>query len=277
MSSNGSEVLANSLFSALMAGETEETIDLNSVQIPNLLTDITRMSIADVTSGTVEGTGAFDQIMVGIRAHLEAEYAKGRISGAEYTKAFIALTEAAMGQAVQFILNRDSAYWNALLAQVNAQVTAQLNIINARIGLKNSKAEFALTKLKLATEDANYALVGANTNLVNANKDIAVLKLETEGVTIDLLKEQVEAQRAQTLGTRSNGDTVAGVMGSQVALYNQQITSYQRDAEVKAAKPFIDAWVTMKSIDEGLAAPANFSNANLDVVLGKIRANNGLN
>jgi hypothetical protein len=57
------------------------------------------------------------------------------------------------------------------------------------------------------------------------------------------LQEQAEAQRAQTMDTRSDGVTaVAGSVGKQNALYAQQVISYQKDAELKAGKVFSDIW-----------------------------------
>lgn len=94
----------------------------------------------------------------------------------------------------------------------------------------------------------------------------------------ELLQEQVEGARAQTLDTRTDGTTVVvGLIGKQKDLYTQQITSYQRDAEVKAAKMFIDSWVTQKTIDEGLLAPTALQNASVDTVMQRIKTNNGLN
>jgi len=84
-------------------------------------------------------------------------------------------------------------------------------------------------------------------------------------------------QRAQTLDTRSDGVTdVEGVLGKQKDLYTQQITSYRRDAETKVAKLFTDAWITMKTIDEGLSPPTGFTNASLDEILGVLKVNNDL-
>ena len=93
---------------------------------------------------------------------------------------------------------------------------------------------------------------------------------------VTLVSEQGEVQRAQTLNFRSDGATVVGLTGKQKDLYGQQITSYQRDSEIKATKIFSDAWITMKTIDEGLAPPTSFANANLDVILGNIKANNNI-
>ena len=83
-------------------------------------------------------------------------------------------------------------------------------------------------------------------------------------------------QRAQTLDTRSDGSTVVGAVGKQKDLYSQQIKSYQRDSELKAAKLFADAWTVQKTVDEGFVAPANFQNPSLDSVLGHIKTNNNL-
>lgn len=92
-----------------------------------------------------------------------------------------------------------------------------------------------------------------------------------------MVMEQVEGARAQTLDTRIDGTPVVGLVGKQKDLYTQQIESYQRDAEVKAAKMFIDTWVTQKTIDEGLTAPTVLQNASIETVMSRIKTNNGLN
>ena len=125
-----------------------------------------------------------------------------------------------------------------------------------------SKAGYALTKLKLSTESVTYCT--AQYNLTN------MLPQQLANV-----KEQTEAQRAQTLDTRTDGVAVVGVLGKQKALYSQQITSYQRDSEVKASKLFTDAWITMKTIDEGLLPPSGFQNSSLDQILTTLKTNNG--
>ena len=87
-----------------------------------------------------------------------------------------------------------------------------------------------------------------------------------------LLREQYEAARGQTLNHRSDGTPITGgTMGAQKALNEQQVVSYQRDSRLKGIKVFTDAWTVMKSVDEGLAPPGNFSNTVLDSVLGNMR------
>lgn len=370
--SYGGEVTANELLTALLAGENFSIpdVDLNSdlFKIPGdtdseSYKPVTRLNNEDLTERQVGGAGTFDALMDGFRCHLKEEYEKGRITGAEYTKAYIALTEAAMSNGVQFLLGRDQAFWSAVQAQAQA-ITARVQLevtkvqyaalqLEAMIG----RANYALTKLRLATEDVTYAqgkfavdqmlpaqkegqdlqndgytlanqtatynlstvlptqvegqeLQNAGQSVRNIGFDIenqigtynlaqlmplqrTELELRNSGQTIQnniatynltnmlpeqlkLLKEQYESQRAQTQDLRSDTLPVLGSIGKQKELYAQQILSYQRDAEVKAAKLFTDAWITQKTIDEGLVPPNGFTNASLDPILTTLKTVNNL-
>lgn len=279
----GAETEANALMTSLLAGTsftipdvdlTDPAYQLDPVDIGALPTPLTN---ADLTEGTVLGNGTFDTLMKGIQAHLGQEFEKGRISGELYAKAHIELTQSAMGNAVQFLLGRDAAFWQAARAKYEAQA-AQAQVITARVQLETAKAQlqavryealnqeatYALTKMKLSTESISYC-----TGKYSLDNILPAQKL--------LVTEQAEAQRAQTLDTRSDGVTpVVGVLGKQKDLYSQQITSYKRDSEMKAAKLFTDAWITMKTIDEGLLPPTNFNNTSLDSILGTLKTNNAL-
>lgn len=124
-------------------------------------------------------------------------------------------------------------------------------------------------QVRAATAQADTAIF-TNTYLMPLQKDQL-----TEQVKVT--KEQHETQRAQTSDTRSDGVTpVAGTLGKQKELHTQQIKSYKQDAQLKASRVFVDAWITMKTIDEGTLPPVNFNNANLDQVLGIIRQGHDL-
>lgn len=279
----GAEAEANTIMNTLVAGEEfpirQPDLDDSDYQIPiggPLVSAITKLTNADLTTKTVDGTGAFDILMSSVAAHLKGEYEKNRITGADYTKAYIELASAAMGNAVQYLLGKEQAYWQAVTAQQQAKI-GEIGVVTARVALEtakvemakqqfdatNSKATYALTKMKLSSEGVAYCLAKYNLdNMLPAQ--------------LGLVQEQKEAQRAQTLDTRSDGITpVSGSVGKQKQLYTQQITSYQRDAENKAARLFTDAWMTMKTMDEGLLPPLNFANSSLDEVLGVIKSANG--
>ena len=230
-----------------------------SLNIPESVSDawsgkIPKIDTEDLTTRRVNGAGVFDAIMASIKNHLMEEYDKGRITGAEYTKVYQGLTSVALQSAVQFLLQKDKAYWDALQAQVNA-LTTNVNLNTAKVQLAiaqaqahKNKAEYALTVLKLATENAQFGSV----------------------------REQFETLRAQTMDTRTDGTKIVGTVGKQKDLYTQQIDSYIKDAQYKAAKIFSDAWISQKTIDEGLVAPAALQNSSVDTILKSIKANNKL-
>lgn len=273
------EVEANRLLEELTKGDdfTLPDIDMSGPEwdIPGgddspIFGAIDKISNESLTTREVGGSGTFDALMESAHNHLKAEFKANRITGGEYTKAYIAMMESCMSNAVQFLLGRDQAYWAAAMAQIQA-VTARVQLatskaqfVLAKIQALSAKSEYALTKMKIATESETYCAA-----LFNANQMLPQ--------QLKLLTEQTEAQRAQTLDTRTDGAVVKGSVGKQKELYSQQITSYQRDAEVKASKLFTDAWITQKTIDEGLNPPNGFTNASIDTILTKLKSNNGLN
>lgn len=291
--SYGGEVVANQLLTALLAGEniTIPSVDLSDdiFNIPGGIDSeqyrpVTKLTNEQLTTRVVGGDGTFDALMAGFSAHLKVEYDKGRITGAEYTKAFIALTEGAMSNAVQYLLGRDSAFWQAVAAQAQAIAarvaleTAKVQYAAMQLEAMIGRANYALAKLKLATEDVTYAQGKYQIdNLLPQQYTTGQYTLNIMfPQQLALLKEQTEVQRAQTLDQRTDGQTVTGSVGKQKDLYTQQITSYQRNAEVTAAKLFTDAWITQKTIDEGLLPPAGFENASVNTILSKLKTNNNL-
>ena len=316
----GADTTANTLLTSLLAGKSFNlpAVDLSDdkFQIPDdddsLYDNVERLTNEDLTTRVVDGSGVFDALMSGLSAHLKKEYEQNRITGEQYTKAYTASLGGALQTATSFLLGRDQAYWQAVLAQIQAR-TSEIQVVTARVQLEvakaqlatariqamNAEAEFALTKMKIATEDQQYCLLKVQTEQgeYTLNEIMPLQKgqliLQNSGLDLDndtksftltqilptqktLLEEQVEVQRAQTMDTRTNGVAIRGSVGKQKDLYTQQITSYQRDAEVKAAKLFTDAWITQKTIDEGLLPPGAFRNDSINVILRNIKANNDI-
>lgn len=235
----------------------------------DLYKQVKALTNEDLTTRVVGGNGTFDALAASMAQHLKGERDANRITGSEYTKAYIALMEVCAQGAVQYLLGRDGAFWQAQLAQVQALTsrvqleTAKVQMASAQMEALTNKANYALTVLKLSTEDAAYG---------SAKYQVDNLLPQQ----LELLQEQTEGQRAQTLDTRKDGAPVVGTMGKQKELYSQQIVSYQRDSEVKAAKMFLDSWVTQKTIDEGILVPTAFSVAEVNEVFQTIKTNNSL-
>jgi len=448
----GADTTANTLLISLMGDKSLDLpdVDLNDdlFKIPDgtgdLYDGIDKLTNEDLTTRVVGGSGVFDALMDGMSKHLKVEYEQNRITGEQYTKAYISGVGGALQTGASFLLGRDQAYWAAINAQMQARL-AEVQIVLARVSIETAKfqlaeakmraliaeAEYGLTKIKIASEDQNFCLLkeqtksaeynnekilpaqwdgmklenatrtynnanilpaqlagmvaenatrtytnanilpaqrdglvadNASKTYTNANilpaqrdglvadnvsktytndfilpkqseglgldndakeytnnfilvgqydgvildnatktftndfmlpKQLELVTGQVEGVEIDnetktftleeilpaqhnLLLEQIEVQRAQTLDTRTNGAVIVGSVGKQKDLYTQQIISYQRDAEVKAAKLFTDAWITQKTIDESLLPPGAFRNDSINAMLRNIKANNNM-
>lgn len=204
--------IAGSLFTQLTAGRefSLPAADLSGeeFQIPPLdEVNVQTLDEAALTSRTVAGTGLFDGLMESIRAHLEGEFQKNRITGAQYTEAFISMTGTAMGAAVQYLLTKDQAQYQAALMQRQAQI-AEIGVVTARIGAEESKArlqmvqiqaqnaevEFALNKLRLASEDMNWRLMDQQ-RLQAEFQTTEILPLQRSGLLLDQEMRTVEIAR----------------------------------------------------------------------------------
>jgi hypothetical protein len=276
----GAETEANDLVTALIAGKdfTLPDVDLSGPEFDFPADDTidppAALTNELLTTKMVGGAGTFDVIMASISNHLKAEFEKSRITGEQYTKAYIELTAQSLQGAIQYLTVKDTAYWQAVAAQYQAKI-AQAGLVESRVKLEIAKANLATARLEAANQEANYAL----TKIKVATEEVQYCtgKFGLDNILpqqLLLLTEQTESQRAQTMDTRMNGTTpVTGLMGKQKALYDQQITSYKRDAETKAIKLFTDAWITQKTIDEGLSPPTQFANTELNTILNRLRVN----
>lgn len=242
--------------------------------------EVSKLSIADLTSGTVAGTGAFDKIMVSLAAHLKNEYDKNRITGAEYTKAFIAATGLALSQGASFTLACERQYWDTLLLQQQT--------IAAKLQAENLLAEYAIKKLQLAKLSSEYCASEFNVNTLlpkqaemltkqiagqETSNQIAAYNLANMlPEQLKLVKEQFESARAQTKDTRSDGSAIEGSVGAQKLLHAQQVTAYIQDSKLKVAKIFSDSWITQKTLNEDVPAPAQLINDSVNTVLSNLRA-----
>jgi hypothetical protein len=441
-------------YDALIADMNIPTPDLTGVEWPNLpslnsdtFTDQPAVTLEQLTEAKINGSGVFDRLMTSVTAHMDRERSAGRISNAEFAKAYVEFSSGALAASIQFLLQKDQAHWQAITAQLQAKM-AVTELVKSRVEFEeiklrmqtavflaeNAKAEAARSKMALATAQIEYctaeynlttmlpkqallldgqksqldaqtiqvekqtlgieaqtlvtgaqklqieaqtlltgtqkAQLEAQTDLIATQKlqmqkeisvmDKQMLKItaeisNTEAQTAQLAKqtlqtiaqtlgiekqtlqtvaqtlgveaqtaqvqattttllpqqvratsagadaqiyqttymlpkqveqlteqtklviEQIESQRAQTMDTRQDGVTlIKGTVGKQKDLHTRQILSYKQDAQVKAARPFIDAWITMKTIDEGTLPPVGFNNTNLDSILAIVRQGNEL-
>ena len=207
------------------------------------LPDIAPLTIGDITSGSVTGTGIFDKLMATVAAQLQAEYQADRITKSDYGQVYVSALNATLSQAFQFLLNKDQAAIQA------ATLINQLELIElqkAQLQLQNEK----LALEKLQTEQQTLLLAS---------------QVLTDAAQRALINQKTVSETAQTQ------DGYAGILGQQQALYSAQTTGFTRDAEQKAAKLALDILATQLSTDDSMTvANTNMHPAAIGAMVKKL-------
>jgi hypothetical protein len=164
---------------------------------------MTTIAVADLTQATLEGTGVFDVLMRANKAHLEAEFNKNRIKGAEYATVYLGSLTQVMQTALQFLLTKEKTDLEAqllqkqiLLAQKQIdKATAELTQIEAQTLLINQqKANLVAESLNIPKQglvlDAQKLQIAQQTTNLLAES----LNIPKQGLLIDANKAQVTQQ-----------------------------------------------------------------------------------
>jgi len=193
-------------------------------------------TIADLTQASLDGTGVFDVLMRANKAHLEAEFAKGRIKGPEYATVYLGSLESVMTTALQFLLQKDQA---ELQAQLIAKQIEKLD------------KEIDLVVQQTANAAIEAEVLQAQKCKLQAEFDVLLQSKLKTAAEVTLLAQKTQTEKAQTVGA---GVDPNSVIGRQKELYAAQTAGFQRDAEQKAAKLMVDSWNVRRTTDEGTVA-----------------------
>ena len=172
---------------------------------------ITPVTVPELTTETLDGTGVFDVLMRANKAHLEAEFTKNRIKGPEYATVYLGALETVLSTSVSFLMNKDKLTLESqlieqqiLLAQVEVtkanaevlQIQAQTRLVDAQV--QESAAQLAILQEQLLKIPAETALLNAQASLADRQKNNLVLEgdnIPKQGQLIDkqnlLIDEQI--------------------------------------------------------------------------------------
>ncbi len=178
---------------------------------------VTTIDIADVTTGSLNGTGSFDVLMQTMTLHLMREYTAGRITGDVYAKAYIEVLNATLAQATQFVVSQ-------------AQVAANNELLAAQIRQIDSQID---TSTRLA--DSNILTNEAQVRQIDGQ--------------VELLGYQGISEQAKYLDS-VDGLKIAGTIGKQKEIYAAQAKGFKDSALQSVAKTMIDTWSVRRTTDE---------------------------
>lgn len=210
---------------------------------------IKEVTIADLTTGAVTGTGVFDVLMKSAKAHLEQEFLQSRIKGPEYSQVYLGALTQILQTSVQFLAAAQKIDLEAKLLQ------AQIDLAVAQKGLVSQQTTNAVQELEN---------LKAQACLLKSQYDASQATVINTTAQTDLLKQKTVTEKAQTmeLGVDDNS-----VLGKQKALYQAQTDGFTRDAEQKAAKLILDTWNARRMTDD--ATVADGTNMLDDVHVGR--------
>lgn len=207
------------------------------------LPDVAPLTIDDITSGSVTGTGIFDKLMATVAAQLQSEFQADRITKSDYGQVYVSALNATLAQATQFLLTKDQAAIQA------ATLVTQLELLELQ------KTQLQLQNEKLALEK------------LQTEQQILLIASQvlTDAAQRGLIEQKTITETAQTQ------DGYAGIVGQQKALYAAQTTGFTRDAEQKAAKLALDILATQLSTDDSMTvANTNMHPAAIGAMVKKL-------
>lgn len=162
------------------------------------------ITVDDLTTGSVTGTGAYDRLMATVSAQLESQFQQNRINSSDFAKIYTQAIQYALQAAVQFELGREAA-------------AAQAELLIAQKGL-------------VAQQELNAVKEGQNIDADTANKEQQLVNLTSENLRIQAVTAQVEAE---TLNVPKQGlllDAQKADVEASTSLKEQQETNLAAEA-----------------------------------------------
>lgn len=211
----------------------------------------TLLDIDNITnsSETDKGTGVFDRLLASVELHIQEEFRAGRITGADYANVYLGAMQAALAQAVNFVLNEGQSHYQTELLSEQVKSEIKNNEVGGVIDLQKEKLEEE-KDLVVAQTAAQYEGIGAsqaNTTRENLLNSKNVVKVEKESALLttqnsELLSNGVvdrELTEAKTTATISGANNDTNRANAEVSLLNDQelevvASTVRQDAESAA-------------------------------------------
>ena len=139
------------------------------------------LDITKLTECTLQGSGVLDKLLHTARVHLQDEFQQGRITGKEYSNAYIAIYDRMVQSAIAYTLAAEKAPYEI------AQLESQTALIEEQRKQVEEETRYRLP--------AEIQQIQAQTTLITQQKT----NLEAEGLNIPKQGELIDAQVIATL------------------------------------------------------------------------------
>lgn len=166
------------------------------------------LDIAKLTECTLEGSGVLDKLLHTARVHLQDEFQQGRITGKEYSNAYIAIYDRMVQSAIAYALAAEKAPYEI------AQLEAQTSLLEEQRKQVEEETRYRLP--------AEIQQIQAQTALTAQQKT----NLEAEALNIP---KQGELLNAQVVATLREGE----LREKQILLAEKDILLRDKELSIK--------------------------------------------
>lgn len=166
------------------------------------------LDITKLTECTLEGSGVLDKLLHTARVHLQDEFQQGRITGKEYSNAYIAIYDRMVQSAIAYALAAEKAPYEI------AQLEAQTTLIEEQRKQVEEETRYRLP--------AEIQQIQAQTALTTQQKS----NLKADGLNIPKQGELIDAQ---VIATLREGD----LKEKQVLLAEKEILLRDKEISLK--------------------------------------------
>jgi hypothetical protein len=185
-----------------------------TVTIENTAVDTT-LNIAELTTGSLTGTGVFDVLLQTLRLHLDREFTSGRITGTAYATVYSQALTSFLGQATAYCLSK-------------AKLALELKQMQEVIEL----TQLQQTKLIADTRQTDYitdSQLAAEVALKAKQLDLLAYDLTNIKPTeLSIAQQEIELKTAQVALTEYD---LTNIKPQELALITQQVATQQYTVE----------------------------------------------
>lgn len=177
---------------------------MTTITIPNATTS-PDFSIKELTTGELDGNGAFDIIMATLQKHLWREYENNRIRGTDYANAYVGMLNNALGQITGYALNKAKLPLELQLLEAQIQKVATDTIVATKQGglidaqIKKETAETERIHLEMTHKlPKELALIDAQ--IANMKAEVALKAYELQfikPIQLQIMREELALKKEQ--------------------------------------------------------------------------------
>jgi len=175
---------------------------------------MTAITVTDLTTGVVDGTGVFDGLMKATNAHIQVEYQKNRIKGSEYATVYLGAMQSVMSQSLQFLLQQQQVDLQAQLIekQIESEALNQLQIAEQTQNLVATRDQIVAQTAMAEQQTENLIAEALNIPKQGAAIDAEITVKEQQAVNLvtenNLTVAQTDQISAETLNVPKQGELI---------------------------------------------------------------------